>query len=45
VTILHSVFLAGDIWPIFLANSAALLVMAVIFLGIARHKTHKRLDA
>lgn len=45
VAILHSVFLAGDIWPIFLANSAALLIMAAIFLGIAWRKTHKRLDA
>jgi ABC-2 type transport system permease protein len=45
VAILHSVFLAGDIWPIILANSAALLLMAVIFLGVARRKTHKRLDA
>jgi ABC-2 type transport system permease protein len=45
VAILHSVFLAGDIWPIILANSAALLVMAVLFLGVARRKAHKRLDA
>ena len=45
VAILHSVFLAGDIWPIILLNSAALLVMAVFFLGVARRKTHKRLDA
>jgi len=45
VAILHSVFLAGNIWPIILANSAALLLMAVIFLGLARRKTHKRLDA
>jgi ABC-2 type transport system permease protein len=45
VAILHSVFLAGNIWPIVVANSAALLVMAVIFLGVARRKAHKRLDA
>jgi ABC-2 type transport system permease protein len=45
VAILHSVFLAGDIWPIILANSAALLLMAVVFLGLARRKAHKRLDA
>ncbi len=45
VAILHSVFLAGDIWPIILGNSAALLVMAVLFLGVARRKAHKRLDA
>jgi ABC-2 type transport system permease protein len=45
VAILQTLFLAGDIWPIVLANSAALLVMMVIFLGIAWSKTHKRLDA
>ena len=45
VAILQSLFLAGDIWPIVLSNSAALLVMMVIFLGLARRKFHKRLDA
>jgi ABC-2 type transport system permease protein len=44
VAILQTVFLAGDIWPILLTNSAALLVMMVIFLGLARRKAHKRLD-
>ena len=45
VTILQSLFLAGDIWPIILTNSAALVVMMVVFLGLARRKTVKRLDA
>jgi ABC-2 type transport system permease protein len=45
VAILQTLFLAGDIWPIVLANSAALAVMMVVFLGLARRKTHKRLDA
>jgi ABC-2 type transport system permease protein len=45
VSILQTLFLAGDIWPIVLANSAALAVMMVVFLGLARRKTHKRLDA
>jgi ABC-2 type transport system permease protein len=45
VAILHTLFLAGDIWPIILSNSAALLVMMVVFLGLARRKFHKRLDA
>ncbi len=45
VAILQTVFLAGDIWPIILSNCAALIVMALIFLGIARRKMHKRLDA
>ncbi|RTR06115.1 ABC transporter permease [Halomonas nitroreducens] len=44
VAILQTVFLAGDIWPILLSNSVALLVMMVIFLGLARRKAHKRLD-
>jgi len=44
VAILQTVFLAGDIWPIVLGNCAALLVMMVIFLGLARRKSHKRLD-
>ncbi len=45
VAILQSLFLAGDIWPIVLANSAALLIMMVVFLGLARRKFHKRLQA
>lgn len=44
VAILQTLFLAGNIWPIVLSNSAALLVMMVIFLGLARRKSHKRLD-
>lgn len=44
VAILQTVFMAGDIWPVLLANSAALLVMMVLFLVVARRKTHKRLD-
>jgi len=45
VAILQTLFMAGNIWPIILANSAALLVMMVIFIGLARRKLHKRLDA
>ena len=45
VAILQTLFLAGDIWPIVLSNSAALAVMMVIFLGLARRKMQKRLDA
>jgi ABC-2 type transport system permease protein len=43
VAILQTVFLAGDIWPIILANSAALAVMMVLFLGLAGRKSRKRL--
>jgi ABC-2 type transport system permease protein len=45
VAILQTLFLAGDIWPVVLSNSAALAVMMLVFLGLARRKFHKRLDA
>ena len=45
VAILQTLFLAGDIWPSILANSAALFAMMLVFLGLARRKFHKRLDA
>jgi len=45
VAILQTLFLAGDIWPVILSNSAALALMMVIFLGLARRKMQKRLDA
>jgi ABC-2 type transport system permease protein len=44
VAILQTLFMAGDIWPVLLSNSAALLFMMVFFLGVARRKTRKRLD-
>jgi ABC-2 type transport system permease protein len=44
VAILQTVFLAGDIWPVLLGNSLALLIMMLVFLGIARRNAHKRLD-
>ena len=44
VAILQTLFLAGDIWPIILGNSAALFLMMVIFLLLARRKMYKRLD-
>ena len=45
VAILQTLFLAGDIWPIVLSNSAALALMMLVFLGLARRRMHKRLDA
>ena len=45
VAIVQTLFLAGDIWPIILANSAALLLMFIIILALVRRKAHKRLDA
>lgn len=44
VAILQTSFLAGDIWPIFILNSIALMIMAVFFLLIIRKKSHKRLQ-
>lgn len=44
VSILQSVFLAGDVWSVILPNALALALMAVFFLVAARLATHKRLD-
>jgi ABC-2 type transport system permease protein len=44
IAILQTLFLAGDVWSVILPNAAALALMAVIFLGIARAITRKRLD-
>ena len=44
VSILQTVFLAGDIWPVILPNALALIVMAAIFLGLSRRKSRKRLE-
>ena len=44
VSILQTVFLAGDLWPVLLANSAALAFMAAIFLGLTWRLSRKRLD-
>ncbi len=40
---LQSVFLAGDIWPLFLTNIAVMLLAGVVFLGLAARSTRKRL--
>ncbi|HVB68804.1 MAG TPA: ABC transporter permease [Acetobacteraceae bacterium] len=44
VAILQSVFLAGNVWSVILPNALALIVMAAIFLGLARATARKRLD-
>jgi len=44
VAILQTVFLAGDLWTVILPNAAALVVMAAVFLGLARRKARKRLE-
>ena len=44
VTILQTLFLAGDLWSVILPNSAALAVIAAFFLVVTLRRTHKRLD-
>ncbi|MCG6867272.1 MAG: ABC transporter permease [Gammaproteobacteria bacterium] len=44
VTILQTLFLAGDVWPILWRNIAALFVLLVIFGALVSKKTHQRLD-
>jgi len=44
VSILQTIFLAGNVWPVILYNSLALLIMAVFFLTLVRKRTRKRLE-
>ncbi|MFZ0614115.1 MAG: ABC transporter permease [Desulfobacterales bacterium] len=44
VSILQTVFLAGNVWSVILPNAAALVAFAVLFLGLSRKKSRKRLD-
>ena len=44
VSILHTIFLAGDVWPVLWPNTLALVVMVIIFLGLTRRKSRKRLE-
>ncbi len=44
VFILQTVFLAGDLWHVIIPNALALIVMAAIFLGLARRHARKRLE-
>jgi ABC-2 type transport system permease protein len=44
VTILHTVFLAGDDWGVILPNAGALLALAVLFLGLTWRNARKRLE-
>ena len=43
VTLLQTIYLAGDIWSVILPNGAILAVMALIFMIIARAATQKKL--
>jgi len=44
VSSLQTLFLAGTVWPVVLANGAALLLMATFFLGLTWRKTRKSLE-
>ncbi len=44
VSILQTVFLAGNVWPVILSNAAALFIMAVILLALVRKRTRKKLE-
>ncbi|MDX1605456.1 MAG: ABC transporter permease [Candidatus Competibacterales bacterium] len=44
VSFLHTVFLAGNVWPVILLNTAALAVIAALLLVSVRLRSRKRLD-
>ena len=44
VTILQTVFLAGNVWAVILPNAAALVLMALALLWVVRHKVGKYLE-
>jgi ABC-2 type transport system permease protein len=44
VSIVQTLFLAGDVWPIVLPNALALALMAAFFLGVTWKKSRKRLE-
>ena len=44
VTILQTVFLAGDLWSVILPNGAALVAIAAVFLAVTLRRTRKRLE-
>lgn len=44
VAILQTLFLAGDVWPVVLANMGALLLMLLLFFILVWRNFHKRLE-
>jgi ABC-2 type transport system permease protein len=44
VTIAQSIFLAGNIWPVIVPNILGLVIMAALFLGLARRSLRKSLE-
>ena len=45
VSSLQTVFLAGDVWPVFLPDLAAMAAIGMLFFAIAKRKTRKNLEA
>lgn len=44
VTLLQTIFLAGDVWAVILPNAAVLAAMVSVLLWLARHATRKELE-
>ncbi len=44
VSILQSLFLAGDVWPVYWANMGAMAILLVMLTVVVRKKAYKRLD-
>ncbi len=44
VSILQSLFLAGDVWPVYWANMGGMAILLVVLTAVVRHKAYKRLD-
>jgi ABC-2 type transport system permease protein len=44
VSIVQTLFLAGNVWSVIVPNALALAAMATLFLGITWRKSRKRLD-
>jgi ABC-2 type transport system permease protein len=43
VTLLQTIFLVGDVWPVILPNAAVLAAMMILLLSLARRATRKEL--
>ncbi|HXH71643.1 MAG TPA: ABC transporter permease [Mariprofundaceae bacterium] len=44
VSLLHTIFMAGNVWAVIWPNTVALAVMALFFLAMVRRISRKRLD-
>jgi ABC-2 type transport system permease protein len=44
VTLLQTIFLAGDVWAVIVPNAAVLAAMVSVLLWLARHATRKELE-